>query len=131
MTNLRRRVSAELPPLTAETVLRTWHAVDHLRHAIVPTFETYDFVLGPVAATMPVKHGTSSYDIDGITRASQEVFQFASTVNVLGLPAIAFPTGLSTSGLPLGLQIIGPRFSEPRLFAALRAAGFTDGPKPP
>jgi len=47
----------------------------------------------------------------------------------LGLPAIAFPTKLSTNGLPMGLQLIGPRFSEMFLFELLRSAGFREALK--
>lgn len=37
-------------------------------------------------------------------------------VNIAGLPAIAVPCGYGADGLPIGLQFIGPKFSEPCLF---------------
>jgi aspartyl-tRNA(Asn)/glutamyl-tRNA(Gln) amidotransferase subunit A len=45
--------------------------------------------------------------------------------NVTGNPALALPTGFSTSGLPLGMQIVGRAFDEPtvlRIGAAYEAA---------
>jgi Asp-tRNA(Asn)/Glu-tRNA(Gln) amidotransferase A subunit family amidase len=33
-------------------------------------------------------------------------------VNVWGLPAISVPCGISGEGLPIGLQIMGPPFSD-------------------
>lgn len=42
------------------------------------------------------------------------------TVNIAGLPAISLPCGM-VDGLPAGLQLIGPRFSEGRLFNVSRA----------
>ena len=43
---------------------------------------------------------------------------FTVTVNMAGLPGIALPAGLSESGLPLGLQLIGKPFDEETLFRA-------------
>jgi aspartyl-tRNA(Asn)/glutamyl-tRNA(Gln) amidotransferase subunit A len=54
--------------------------------------------------------------------------------NVTGNPALALPTGFSTSGLPLGMQIVGRPFDEPTLFriaAAYEAAAGTIDRRPP
>ncbi|WP_034996965.1 Asp-tRNA(Asn)/Glu-tRNA(Gln) amidotransferase subunit GatA [Beijerinckia mobilis] len=42
---------------------------------------------------------------------------FTVTVNMAGLPGIAVPAGVSSEGLPLGLQLIGRPFDEQTLFA--------------
>ncbi len=42
---------------------------------------------------------------------------FTVTVNMAGLPGLVVPTGLSSDGLPLGLQLIGRPFDEEALFA--------------
>ena len=44
-----------------------------------------------------------------------------SPFNVFGLPAISIPCGFSKSGLPIGLQIAGPRFSEAKILALAAA----------
>ena len=58
---------------------------------------------------------------------------FTVTVNMAGLPGIAVPAGLSESGLPLGLQLIGKPFDESTLFqtayAIEQAAGKFTAPK--
>jgi len=54
-------------------------------------------------------------------------------INTLGLPALSIPCGLSTSGLPIGLQIVGPAFEEARILrvgAALEDAGVGIPPCP-
>jgi aspartyl-tRNA(Asn)/glutamyl-tRNA(Gln) amidotransferase subunit A len=40
---------------------------------------------------------------------------------VLGIPAISLPCGFSKSGLPIGLMIAGPRFSEGKVLAMAHA----------
>ncbi|MFN4011396.1 MAG: Asp-tRNA(Asn)/Glu-tRNA(Gln) amidotransferase subunit GatA [Pannonibacter sp.] len=57
---------------------------------------------------------------------------FTVTVNMAGLPGLSVPAGLSASGLPLGLQLIGRPFDEETLFQVAevieKAAGrFTAG----
>ncbi len=41
--------------------------------------------------------------------------------NLAGLPACVIPMGLGSDGLPLGLQIVGPRLSDWRILAIARA----------
>ena len=42
---------------------------------------------------------------------------FTVTVNMAGLPGLALPAGLSSDGLPLGLQLIGRPFEEETIFS--------------
>jgi aspartyl-tRNA(Asn)/glutamyl-tRNA(Gln) amidotransferase subunit A len=46
---------------------------------------------------------------------------FTVTVNLAGLPGIAVPAGITETGLPLGLQIIGKAFDEATVLRAGRA----------
>ena len=39
-------------------------------------------------------------------------------IDATGLPAISVPAGFTKSGLPIGLQVIGPRGDEGRLLGA-------------
>jgi aspartyl-tRNA(Asn)/glutamyl-tRNA(Gln) amidotransferase subunit A len=39
----------------------------------------------------------------------------------MGIPAISIPCGFSKSGLPIGLMITGPRFSEGKVLALAQA----------
>ena len=41
--------------------------------------------------------------------------------NVYGLPTISIPCGFSSSGLPIGMQISGPRFGEAKVLALAHA----------
>jgi aspartyl-tRNA(Asn)/glutamyl-tRNA(Gln) amidotransferase subunit A len=58
---------------------------------------------------------------------------FAVTANMAGLPGIAVPAGLDSSGLPMALQLLGRPFDESTLFRAAKviedAAGQVSPPR--
>ena len=74
-------------------------------------FETVDVLIAPVVPIMPPKIGEQvndplkNYLMDALT----------IPVNMAGLPALSVPSGF-INNLPVGLQIIGPKFSEELLF---------------
>lgn len=127
--NVRQKIAAALPKLTSEGLLTQLATTEKLRRKILSFFERYDFILCPVAACRVPKHDTAEFEINGSKHLSHEVFHFSRTANVLALAALAFPTEFDSDGLPMGLQLIGPRFSEFKMFTALRTAGFTDSLK--
>ena len=43
------------------------------------------------------------------------------TINIAGLPAMSVPCGKDSKGLPIGMQLIGAKFSEQKLFDAAYA----------
>jgi aspartyl-tRNA(Asn)/glutamyl-tRNA(Gln) amidotransferase subunit A len=69
---------------------------------------------------------------------AEEDVRLASTrlvrgINALGFPALSMPCGLSSNGLPIGLQIVGPPFEEAlllRVGAALEDGGVGIPPCP-
>ena len=46
---------------------------------------------------------------------------FTVTANLAGVPGISVPCGLSAAGLPIGLQLLGPYWSEARLLRITHA----------
>jgi len=50
--------------------------------------------------------------------------------NVLGLPALSMPCGLTESGLPAGAQIVGPAFEEARVLRVAAVLEDAIGPCP-
>jgi aspartyl-tRNA(Asn)/glutamyl-tRNA(Gln) amidotransferase subunit A len=74
-------------------------------------FESCDVLLSPVAPTPAFKIGEKTDD--PLTMYMSDVFTLSA--NLAGIPGISIPGGLSSGGLPIGLQIMGPHFSEDRL----------------
>ena len=46
---------------------------------------------------------------------------YTCTANLAGVPGISIPCGLSSESLPVGLQLIGPHWSEATLFQLAHA----------
>jgi Asp-tRNA(Asn)/Glu-tRNA(Gln) amidotransferase A subunit family amidase len=80
----------------------------------------YDVLLTP---SMPVPAFSTDVsgpaEIDGtpVDPFFDDWCVLALPANLTGQPATAVPTGLSSDGLPVGLQVIGPRWSDARTLA--------------
>ena len=86
-------------------------------------FDAFDFVITPTSPTVAFKLGERTAD-----PLAMYLSDFlAVPMSLAGIPAISIPGGLA-DGLPVGIQLAGPAFSESRLldasFALERAIGF-------
>jgi len=87
-----------------------------MKHRLGRLFERYDLLLlpsTPIAA--PLIEGN-----DAVEQA-RRLTRFTAPFNLTGLPAISIPCGFSKDGLPIGLQIVAPVWSESALLRAARA----------
>lgn len=80
-------------------------------------FKDVDVLLTPT--TPQAAFAITEKPADPITMYLNDIFTV--TANLAGLPGISVPAGMSTQGLPLGLQLIGPKLSEMTLFQAALA----------
>jgi aspartyl-tRNA(Asn)/glutamyl-tRNA(Gln) amidotransferase subunit A len=91
-------------------------------------FAKVDAILTPTAPS--AAFGIGEKMDDPVTMYLNDVFTVPS--NLAGIPAMSVPAGLSSEGLPLGLQVIGRHFDEETVFAVAaaieRAANFTAKP---
>lgn len=80
-------------------------------------FSHFDFFICPItygAAFNKCPKG-SAITIEGITVSYFRYFPYATILNPIECPAITIPLGLNDEGLPIAIQVIGPKFSEPEL----------------
>jgi amidase len=119
--NLAGNVRAGLSISVLDTALaerkRTeiWH-----RYRLL--FERYDLLLTPTAPVPPFPVEQNYPDRIGERRLENYMDWIASTflVSLVCLPAASVPAGLTAARLPVGLQIVGPRFSEPRILGVAK-----------
>ena len=79
-------------------------------------FADYDLILGPTAPSV-------AYDLDSLNHDPVAMYLadiLTIPVNLAGLPGISIPAGF-VEGLPVGLQLIGPKYSESTIYQAASA----------
>ena len=82
-------------------------------------FEKCDLILTPTAPTPAFPIGDKSMQENPITMWLNDVFTVS--ISLAGLPALSLPIGLTSDGLPLGLQVIGKAFDEGDVFKVASA----------
>ncbi|MFX1418013.1 MAG: amidase [Promethearchaeota archaeon] len=81
--------------------------------AFYPIFEKYDVLLTPTTATTAFKLGQLfPMEINGKGVAPLTWMPYTYIFNLTQHPAATIPSGFSSEGLPIGLQIVGRRFDE-------------------
>ena len=79
-------------------------------------FERFDLIVSPTSPTVAFKLGEKIHD--PLAMYANDLLTIPP--NMAGLPGLSIPCGLS-EGLPVGLQLTGPQFSENKLFRAAYA----------
>jgi amidase len=117
---------------------RTWAVANGLRQrqrALWSTFfEDYDVVLAPVMPTAAFEHDTERHimervlDVDGTEVSHAMAMAWCGAIGAMLLPVVTVPTGQTASGLPVGVQVIGPYLSDLRLLALAQTIDNAAGP---
>jgi amidase len=90
-------------------------------------FERHDVLIAPVACVAAFPHDHAPFAKRRLRLSDGGVIPYGSMLNWIamatacGLPATAYPVGLTAGGLPVGAQIIGPRGGDARVLSIAQA----------
>lgn len=87
-----------------------------IRNDFDAAFKEVDLIAGPVAPTPAVRIGEMVND--PLKMYLSDIYTISA--NLAGIPGISLPAGFSSSGLPIGLQLLGGAFEEDKLLRAAR-----------
>jgi amidase/aspartyl-tRNA(Asn)/glutamyl-tRNA(Gln) amidotransferase subunit A len=107
-----------VPQLLSDQAMRT-EVFDALRAVL----DRYDLLVSPTLACLAVDNA-----VDGNTVGPAEIngeavdrligWCMTYLINIIGYPAATVPAGLAENGLPVGMQIVGRRYSDADVIAA-------------
>ena len=86
--------------------------------------ESADVLLTPTQPSAAIPLDRAGMDLDAM-------IHFLCPFSLTGVPALALPSGADDHGLPVSVQIVGPRLHDPRVLAVGRALGDGFRVRPP
>ena len=86
--------------------------------AIAALFERYDLLITPTLAVPAFPHDQRPQVVNGRPISGMNWLSFTYPFNLSGNPAISVPCGWTDDGLPVGLQLVAPRFADRELLVA-------------
>ncbi len=103
--------------VSAQTYIEQRRRMLIARNTVAEVFKDVDLLIAPTCMTLPGKIA------DVLENPAREDLLIRNTLpfNVLGIPAISLPCGFTRSGLPIGIQIAGPRLGEMNVLALAHA----------
>ncbi len=108
--SMKRRLS--IPGPSYEEYLEAVEQVERLRAACVRLFSDYDALLLPTGPVAAHPHDTRRHEIGGETAPARHALTCTVPFDLTGSPALSVPFGMSSSGLPIGVQIVGRHYGE-------------------
>ncbi|TFZ05919.1 amidase [Ramlibacter henchirensis] len=108
-----------------------WLAADEaragMRHQVERMFEKVDVVIAPVAPVVAFEHDKRPLNrrqlrcSDGSLLSYDAMSHWIALASACHLPVTTVPAGRDASGMPVGVQVIGPRGADHRTLAVARA----------
>lgn len=118
---VKRRIMLGTYVLSAGYYDAYYKKAERLRGAVIrgfdEVFSSCDLLLTPTVPSTAFETGKAT--ADPVETYLTDICTVP--VNIAGLPALSLPCGKDRSGLPIGMQLIGPAYSEGRMLCAADA----------
>ncbi len=105
----------ERPPASGWQVMETLSARDAMRRRLLEQMKKYPVLLMPVCSIAAFQHRNRRFDTETKPVGLFQAMMPSTTFNLLGLPGLTIPFGISGDGLPVGVQLVGRPWEEERL----------------
>ncbi|HHX17081.1 MAG TPA: Asp-tRNA(Asn)/Glu-tRNA(Gln) amidotransferase subunit GatA [Mollicutes bacterium] len=113
---VKRRIMIGSYVLSGPNVKTYYNKALKIRKAISNSFDNllskYDLIIGATTTTTAFNLG--EYKDDAVKSFYDDLFTIP--VNMAGLPGMSLPIGFDSSGMPIGMQIIGSKFDEAKIY---------------
>ncbi len=115
-----RRALQQGSNLKAAEYVRARWKLELIRRTIDDAFTDFDLVVLPTRRRTPRKID-AAIKREESDRLRNPELENTGQFDIYGIPAITVPCGVTSSGLPVGVMIAGPRFSEGKVLALAAA----------
>ena len=105
----------EQPAVTVEQLLLNLAKRDRMRAALLQQMEDCPVLLMPPCGVTAFPHRTRHWKFGEEEIGLFQAMMPATPFNLLGLPAVVIPLGVSREGLPIGVQLVGRPYEEERI----------------
>lgn len=102
----------ERPAPTARQVVEAFVERDRLRALLLEQMERFPVLLAPVSSIPAFRHRERRWETDVKPIGLFQAMMTATTFNVLGLPGLTVPFGLTAENLPVGVQLVARPWEE-------------------
>jgi amidase len=102
----------EQPAPTVEQLLLNLAKRDRMRASLLRQMEQFPVLLMPPCGVTAFPHRSRRWRVGEEELGLFQAMMPATPSNLLGLPAIVIPFGVSSEGLPIGIQLVGRPYEE-------------------
>jgi allophanate hydrolase len=96
---------------SAADAFRATYRLEELRREALTQWDAMDVLVLPTTGTIYTRDAVRADPV----RLNSNLGYYTNFVNLMDLAALAIPAGFRSNGLPFGVSLIGPAFSDPAL----------------